>query len=261
MFFFFNVKTLKQKLELIYNITCAQLKSRYRKTFVGFLWVLLNPILTFGIQALIFKHILKVNTDNYYLFLLSGIIPWIFMTSSLTMTVGIFVSSRPTLVAFKIDPWIFLISQILDNFINFTASFIILIFIVDKSVFLNPWVIPLLAISTLLLTLFIFFLSLLLATLNVFLRDTQFILAFALNLAYFVTPIFYQKSLLPLKVQRFVEFNPLYIFIKPFQNLLWKLDTELYWNSMLVAFLTFAVLSIICIIFWRKKRDALYFQI
>ncbi|MDO9184041.1 MAG: ABC transporter permease [Bacteriovorax sp.] len=256
-----NPKAIRQKLELIYTITIAQMKSRYRKTFAGFLWVILNPILTFWVQALIFKHVLKINIENYYLFLLAGVIPWVFITSSLTMTVGIFVSNRPTLMAFKIDPWVFLISQLLDNFINFVVSYLILILIVDKTVFLNPWVIPLLMLTTFFLVVFAFFLSFLLATLNVFFRDTQFILSFVLGLAYFVTPIFYQKSLLPLNIQKLVDFNPLYIFIKPFQNLLWKFDVGLYWSSMLDAFGVMVLVSCVCLIYWRKKRNVLYFQI
>ena len=112
MFSFFNSTDIKQKADLVYTITFAQLKSRYRKTVAGFLWVLLNPILTFCVQALIFKNVLKINIENYYLFLLAGIVPWIFITSSLSMTVSVFVANRPALMAFKIDPWIFLISQL-----------------------------------------------------------------------------------------------------------------------------------------------------
>ena len=261
MSFSLNISALKQKSELIYTITLAQLKSRYRKTFAGFLWVLINPILTFGVQALIFKNVLKVSIDNYYLFLLAGLIPWIFITSTLSMTVGVFINNRSTLMAFKIDPCVFLISQLLDNFINFVASYIILIFIVDHTVFLNPWVIPLMILSTILLILFVFFMSFFLATLNVFFRDTQFILSFVLSLAYFVTPIFYQKSLLPPAIQQAVEYNPLYIFIKPFQNILYKYDFELYWNSMFFAFITLIVFALVSIIFWKRKRDGLYFQI
>lgn len=256
-----NTKKIKQKYDLIHTLTYAQLKSRYRKTFAGFLWVLINPLLTFGVQALIFKHVLKVNTENYYLFLLAGLVPWIFITSTLSMTVGVFVTSRPTLMAFKIDPWIFLVSQLLDNFINYIAAYLILILVVDKSIFLNPWVIPLMLLATVVLILFIFFLSFLLATLNVFFRDTQFILSFVLSLAYFVTPIFYQKDLLPLEIQKWVEFNPFYIFIKPFQNILWQFSLESFWKSMLVAIIALIITGVFSIIFWRKKRDVLYFQI
>ena len=256
-----DAKILKQQIDIVKTITLAQMKSRYRKTFAGFLWVMLNPILTFGIQAIIFKHILKVNVEHYYLFLLSGVIPWIFITSTLNMTVNVFISNRPALMAFKIDPWVFLISLLLDNFINFLISFVLLIAIVDKSIFQNIWIFPLALVATSLMVMFTFFASFFLATLNVFFRDVQFVLSFALSLAFFVTPVFYDKSLLPIEIQKIIEFNPIYIFIKPFQNLLWKFNIQLFWESVLSALLVLVIGMVASLIYWRKKRDVLYFQI
>ena len=54
------------------NLTVANMKSRYRKTFAGFLWVVMSPILIYGVQSLVFKHFLKIDIPDYSLFLLGG---------------------------------------------------------------------------------------------------------------------------------------------------------------------------------------------
>lgn len=256
-----NTRNWKKQGELIAAITFAQMKSRYRKTFAGFVWVVLNPVLTFVVQAIIFKHILKIEIENYFVFLMSGLVPWIFIMSSLTMTVNTFITNRSTLMAFKIDPWVFLISQILDNFINFIASYLVMICFIDFSLFFNPWLIPLFILTTLLLVIFVFFLSLFLATLNVYFRDTQYILQFVTTLALFITPIFYPPTLLPLNYQRLIELNPFYVIIKPFQNLIWKYDFTAYWQSFAIAAsMTFGVCILACL-YWRNNRNGLFFRI
>ena len=63
-------------------LTVANMKARYRKTMIGFFWVVLGPILMYSVQAFVFQKFLKLELHNYYLFLLGGLLPWIFITSS-----------------------------------------------------------------------------------------------------------------------------------------------------------------------------------
>src|ERR1035437_5970491 len=72
-------------------LTVANLKSRYRKTFVGFLWVILNPLILYGVQSLVFMKFLKLQVPNYTLFLLSGLLPWVFIVQSVEMCTSLIV--------------------------------------------------------------------------------------------------------------------------------------------------------------------------
>lgn len=255
------IGSLRQNFELVITMTKATMKSRYRKTLAGFFWVILNPILTFSVQSIIFTHILKLQMDNYFLFLLSGIIPWIFLTSTISMTVSLFVSSRPVLMAFKLDPRIFVLAQTIDNFITFVISFLILLFL-NRDI----EVVSVVKIIMLLISLFItcstaFFASCLLATLHSFMRDTQFIVQFALNLIYFITPIFYPKELIPAQYQWAITYNPFFIIIKPFQSIFWKYNFSLYIDDTLKALGILVAVMIISVLYWEKNKDALYFKI
>lgn len=255
------LRPFKQDLDLVISMTKATMKSRYRKTIAGFLWVILNPILTFAVQALIFKHILKVNVDNYYLFLLSGIIPWIFLTTTMNMTVSLFVVNRPVLMAFKLDPRIFVLAQTIDNFITFIISFLALLVMNGQWDILWGFKIPMFIAALLLLCLAVFFISCFFAILHVFMRDTQFILQFVLNLFYFITPIFYPKELIPEKFQWVITYNPLYILIKPFQSIFWKYDPSLFLTDYFKAVGLVAIIMTVTLVYWRRKKDVLYFRI
>ena len=255
------LKSLKQNYDLVFSMTKATMKSRYRKTTAGFLWVILNPILTFAVQAIIFKHILKVNIENYYLFLLSGVIPWIFLTSTINMTVSTFVMNRPVLMAFKLDPRIFILSQAIDNFITFIVSFVALLLLNAQFNIFYGLKIPMFILALLLICISVFFISCLLATLHVFMRDTQFIVQFGLNLFYFITPIFYPKELIPEQYQWAININPLFILIKPFQSIFWKYNPNLFFTDALKSVFLMITIGIVTLIYWERKKDVLYFRI
>ena len=261
MQFFLNKDVIFQNVDLVLTLTKSTLKSRYRKTVAGFLWVILNPVLTFAVQAIIFKHILKVNVENFYLFLLSGVIPWIFITSTLNMTASSFVQNRAVMMAFKLDPWIFILAQSLDNLITLVASFTILLLMTgDLSVFMGLRI-PLFVLTLFLLAFATFFLSFLIATIHVFMRDTQFIVQFLLNLIYFITPIFYPKDLIPAKYQWLINYNPLFILIKPFQSIFWRYDISLFVKDSLNSLVLIFLITTFCILFWRRKKNDIYFNI
>ena len=92
-------------------------------------------------------------------------------------------------------------------------------------------------------------------------RDTQFILQFILNLAYFITPIFYPKELIPERLQWVVSFNPLFIIIKPFQSIFWKYDLHLFALDFFRALVLTTILILACAIYWRRKKNEIYFRL
>lgn len=256
-----SFKDFLKELELILVITKAQIKSRYRKTFAGFLWVIMNPILTFTVQALIFRHVLRLEVDRYYVFLLAGVIPWIFITSSVLMTVSTFVTQRSTFTAFQIKPWILILSTVLDNFINYVISYLILGLLIEPGTFFTVVPILMFVLSSFILVLFTFFISFGLAILHVMFRDTQFILQFLINLAYFITPIFYPLSFIAPEYQFIIKLNVFYYFIRPFQNLFWEFDLALFGISLLEALLVLTAGIVLTLIMWRKNKNALYLKL
>lgn len=234
------------------------MKSRYRKTWAGFLWVVLNPILLFGVHSLIFKAILKVDIPNYFLFLLGGLLPWVFITSNVVMTTNTFLTQRDVIKSFSLSPLSLLFAHTFDNFINFIAAFLILLIIllgISAPAFGTIWQLPL---AILLLLIFTLSLATILATMQVFFRDIQFITQFFNNIMYLLTPIFYPPEFIPAQFQWTVYCNPYYIIIQPFQVIL----NNYYNRSLTDAFLWSAGLTIvttaIATLCWKKGKKKLY---
>ena len=175
-------------------LTFANMKSRYRKTFAGFLWVVMNPLIMYAIQCYVFKRVLSSTNKDYSLFLLGGLLPWFFISQSLEMGTSVFVSSAHLLKANFVHPLVILSAQIFDNAINFFFAFVIVLLISAWFGSHVPYGVILLPLPLLLLFFGTFSLSLALATINVFFRDTRFVVSVALNVLFFTTPIFYAEA-------------------------------------------------------------------
>lgn len=240
------------------DLTVASIKSRYRKTWAGFLWVILNPIMLFGVQSLVFRKFLRIDVPSYFLFLLGGLLPWIFITSTIQMGTPLFVSQAQLLRSFKINPWVILSSQVLDGFINFIASFLLIMlpfyFYYDKSV-VNLLALPLATIPLLIGTLS---LTVTFSILNVFYRDINFVMGFIFSLLFFLTPIFYPKEFVPAEWQWLIKFNPIIYLIEPFREVLHQSVGSEFFSLLLQSFLISLGLAIVAIFTWKRKQNDFY---
>jgi len=242
------------------DLTVASLKSRYRKTFAGFIWVVLSPLLMFGVQSLVFKTFMRIQVPDYNLFLLGGLLPWIFFSSTIQMTTPLFVSQSHLLRSFKINPMVIFGSQVLDNFINFVASFLLIVlpfYLSTGRDFSTLLLLPLALIPLLIGTLSI---GVALSTINVFFRDTNFVMGFVFNLLFYVTPVFYPKEYIPTNWQWIVDFNPAIYLLNPFRSLIYFSDGT-FWMACLNGFGVSLVLFLAAVMIWKRKRNAFYHKL
>lgn len=251
----------KRNLLVISTLTLSEMKGRYRNTWAGFLWVIINPIMMFSVHALVFKHILKIDIDRYYVFLLGGLLPWIFVSSTLSMTSHTFITAREVLLSFQISPVALMGSKVIDNFINFLAPFFILFIVLSfqedfetAGLLTVPLSMVLVFISTYAIAVFV-------AVLQVYLRDVQYILNFGLSLLYFLTPIFYPKEMVPKNLAWIVDINPIYAIIRPLQIALYDFNAKDLNEALLTSFVVTILVVIGATLFWRSKRNELYLYI
>ena len=207
-----------QQLHLLKSITIANLKVRYRKTWIGFLWVLINPVILLTVQSFVFIHLLNIPRSNYIYFLISGFLPWILFSQTLEMGTNILKAQSQMLKAFSIPPLILVGALILENLINFIAS-VILIYLPLCAYFgYSPFIIATWIVSLFPLVLALTALTYLAATWNIFLRDLKYLVSFLLSISYFLTPIFYPISAIPEKFRPIVQYNPIAMLLRPFQD-------------------------------------------
>jgi ABC-type polysaccharide/polyol phosphate export permease len=240
----------------------AQIKVRYRKSMAGFIWVCLNPLLLFGAQAFIFKNILNINLDHYLLFLLTGLIPWTILTQGIEMGIPLLYNSRELIKNFCVTPAVlvssFLIDHILTSLVTFSITLVAVYFIhpfpITEAFILLPACLLVLLIG---LWNMIFTLGLL----NVFFRDTKFVISFLHQLLFFLTPVFYPVEMLPTFFKALAQINPYYILILPIRNCLYPEALANLSQSMSVALGFIFLHAIFNQILWKKERNSFYLKI
>lgn len=242
------------------DLTLASLKSRYRKTFAGFIWVILNPLMMFGVQSLVFKYFLKLQLPDYNLFLLAGLLPWIFFSSTIQMTTPIFVGQSHLLRSFKINPMVILCSQVLDNFINFCCSFLIILLPFYLSAGRDLTSLILLPLAMLPVLIGTASLCLCLSTVNVFFRDTNFVIGFLLNIGFYLTPIFYPREYIPPQWSWIVDLNPAVYLLSPFRNLIY-FDGSKFLLSVIQGLGVALVFFLLAALVWKRKRNGFYHRL
>jgi lipopolysaccharide transport system permease protein len=241
--------------------TWASMKARYRKTWAGVLWVVASPILTYSIQALVFKHFLKLEVPDYYLFLLGGLLPWIFLVSTIEMCTPLYVTHAEVLKSFQLSPVVLLASQILDNFINFLIAFLFLLvpLVISQSSFhLGLFFLPL-ALAQLLIT--VAAIASVFSLLQVFYRDIRYIIPFFVNILFFLTPIFYPKEIVPDRFRFLIEFNPILKIITPFRMSIYEFELYPFILAMGEGLIVTVVIVICSLFFWRRSVNEFYLHL
>ncbi|MBI3543172.1 MAG: ABC transporter permease [Deltaproteobacteria bacterium] len=245
----------------IQTLAIANLKARYRKTFAGFLWVVLNPLIMFGVQSLVFRKFIRLEVPDYGMFLLSGLLPWIFILQTLEMSTSLLVVNGRLLKSFPLNPLVCLLAQLCDNAVNFVAAFVL--------VLVPVWIrtpgskLGLIFLPLPILTLFIgvFGLAWLLASLQVFFRDTRFMVSFVMSFAFFLTPVFYPVEYVPSQFRWMVLVNPFHHLLVPFRMSLYSFTPQGFAHAIGVAAGVALFFLGAAAVFWRLKRNDVYLNI
>lgn len=218
-----------QTIKKIIYLTVYQMRSRYRKTFAGFIWVVSSPILTFFVQSIIFRAIFKFNVEQYPLYLMSGLMPWFFISQTLYSSTTCLVASREILLAFKIEPFVIVAANVLDQFISFIVAFAIVAGFVVLPIITSYTFLQILTILINFIMIFYFVLmfNFLLAFWYAFYRDINYITNFLLGLMFYITPIFFEENLFPRSYHWILQMNIFIPFVKTFQISLHS------WNGMI----------------------------
>lgn len=244
------------------TLTRANIKSRYRNTFAGLLWVVMSPILMFTAQGFAFRFVLKIHYENYPLFLLSGLLPWIFFNTSVVMCTTSMTAQSRLFKSFPLHPLAVLVATILDNLINFALSFVLilvpLVAFTPKTNLLNFALIPVPLLSLFVATVA---LAWLLASLQVFFWDTKFIVDFVASIAFYLTPIFYPAEFVDPSYRWFVANNPFALLIDPIQLLSRAQLPEDYLSRLALSYLVSLSLLCAAALFWYRKKNSVYFYL
>lgn len=210
--------------ELLIELTKREIKQRYKQSLLGYAWVILNPLAQMLALSFVFSRILAVGAIGvpYSIFLYVGLLPWTFLSTSLITSANTLVLNGKLLTKVSLPRAVFIQSTILAKLVDFLLASTLLMFLfayfqVGIS-FLSLWFVPLFALQIL----FTYGLALLIAALNVFYRDIQYLLNFILMIWMYITPIIYPPTFFDEKYQWIFNLNPMAFMITAYRQVLFE---------------------------------------
>jgi len=204
-----RIKELYHYRQMLFSLVLTDLRTRYKGSVLGFLWTFLNPLLMLLVYSFVFSNIMRMNIDNYPMFLFVAILPWIFFQSSIQNSINIIIRNGNLVKKIYFPREVLPISAVLGGAINYLFGLAVLIpALLISGISLKPAILllPFILLIQALLTLGI---SFIVSALNVYFRDLEHIVAFLLQLGFYLTPIIFPVQLLPEKFWPFFRLNPL----------------------------------------------------
>lgn len=216
-----RLKEIYIKRDILRSLVIKDLKNRYIGSRLGFGWSIINPLLLALVISFVFTNIFKTSKYNFTFFVLSGMLPWFFFSSSVNESANSVLSSSSLLNQFSIPREMFPVVTVFSNFIVFLTGLGILLpffIVVNMNILRTIAYLPLLLIVYFCFTLGLSFIT---ASTNILFRDLSHMLNIGLMLWMWITPIFYSVDSIPPAYSKFIYLNPVVPFIYLFHALLY----------------------------------------
>lgn len=257
------IKRLREELqrffafdELLKQLIIRDVKLKYRRSYLGYLWSILNPLIMMIVLVTVFSNLFsRFDIPNYPLYLISGQILFSLMVESTNMSIGSIIGNAHLIKKTYVPKYIFTMSKVSSSLVNalFSLGALLIVMIMTRADF--SW--NLLLIPFVILQVFIFSLglSMFLSAAAVFFRDIQYLWGVFVSMWLYLTPIFYPTNIIPENYQLlYKNANPMYLYIEQFRDIvLYAKLPNVY--SVLIGFWLALLVLLIGSWYFNKKQD------
>ena len=213
---------LRKYHNLIEELVMRDIKTKYRRSVLGVLWSMLNPLLMMMITAVVFSELFRFQVDNYVLYLLTGQIIFVFYSESTSFAMGSILQNGSLIKKVYVPKFLFPLSRVASSGVNlcFTLPAMLAIMLYTGA----PINIRLLFAIIPLFFMFLFCIGigLILSAVTVYFRDVFHLYGVLLSALNYGTPIFYPESIVPEKYIWLLHLNPVYYYLKAFRAVVYS---------------------------------------
>lgn len=245
-------KELYNYRDMLKNLVKRDIRGRYKGSALGFIWNFVLPLVQILVMVIVFGAIFKNQVPNYPLYMISGMVIWIWFSESISETSGVLVGNSELLKKIYFPRAILPISTVISKMINFLILllFAIIVMVVMKhEVTINLLFLPIIIVISYVM---ILGLSLILSALDVFLRDVQYIISALLMAWIWATPIMYMTSTINNELLNTVcKYNPMTYFVEMFHDVLY-LGIAPNLENLLIALAIAVVALVVGVIVFRQ---------
>lgn len=246
---------------LMKQLIIRDFKVKYKRSVLGIVWSLLYPVLMMLVMAMVFSQMFKFRMDgvNYLVYLMTGLVMFNYFSEASNTAMTSVVTNFSLINKVYIPKYIFPIAKALFVGINFLLTLIpLLVIILITGSTPNIWyiVLPYIFLCMLLFTMGI---GLLLSAISVFLRDMFYIYGIILTIWNYVTPVFYDISIIPETLQPLFKLNPLYIFITGARTIILNGQLPAPMELLSMFIIGAGTLAIGAIVFKKNQDKFIYY--
>lgn len=250
-----NLRELFQYRHMLISVVRKELRSRYKGSFLGFLWTFVNPLLQLIVYSIVFPIILRNNQENYPMFLFVALLPWIFLTASIQGATTSIVGGANLVKKIYFPRLILPLSVVCTNLINYIFGLSIVfigLLVTGVHLTLNVFWLPVvLAIEFI----FAFGLALIFSALYVKFRDLEHIVGIITMVWFYLTPIVFDVDIFPKQMSDVIIYNPMVPIINAFRNIL-LYGKQPDWASLMYGVIVGMVLLIIGVFVFCKSEKS-----
>lgn len=240
---------------LLGELVARDIKIKYRRSVLGVLWTLLNPLCMMIVLSVVFSNLFRFDIENFPLYLLSGQVIFNFFSNSTTSAMSSIVSSASLIKKVYVPKYLFVLANIISSFINLLASFVALILVMLATRAELHWMVLLVPIPLILLVLFSLGMGLALAAITVKFRDVMHLYSVFITALMYLTPVIYPMSILPEWLSVIVKLNPITNFLTMFRDVMLN-NTFFGWQSLIIAIIETALMLIFGLYVFYKNQDS-----
>ena len=207
---------------LLSELVARDIKIKYRRSVLGVLWTLLNPLCMMIILSIVFSSIFKFDVENFPFYVLSGQVIFNFFNDSTTSSMSAIISSASLIKKVYVPKYLFVLSRVMSSFINLMASFTALLLVMVATRAELHWTVFLSVIPLAMVVLFSFGVGMFLAAITVRFRDVIHLYSVFTTGLLYLTPVIYPMAALPDVVKTIVMINPLTNYLLMFRDVMFN---------------------------------------
>lgn len=263
------IKNFTKYRYLLKELIKKNIKLKYRRSYLGILWTLIEPLLTMIVLTFVFGEMLgRKGADPdvpFAVYVLTGRLLYSFFSSATNSAMRSIRSNSAMIKKVYVPKYMYPLSGILSNFVIFLISLIVLAGVIIFFVFTGAYKavpnmqLPFVLLSLINLIVLAMGVGMILATLCVFFRDVEYLWSVTLMLIMYCSAIFYYATSLGAGTRHLIKFNPLFGIIDNFRRCLFGqgMDTNLFLYTGGVS----VVLFVIGLFMFYRKQDAFILNI
>lgn len=245
------IKELYNYRQLLKSNVRKEIRGKYKGSFLGVLWSFVNPLLTTLVYAIVFPFILKGAQEHYTTFIVTAILPWTFFTTSIQQGTNCILLQGAIIKKVYFPRIILPLSIVISTLINFLISCIIIgIFLICSGIGFS-WYILFLPVIALIQFILTFGIVLITSSIDVYVRDLEYIVNFFVSMLFYATPVLYSMDMFPKKVQMLLHLNPMATIMESYRNIFFyqKMPNLI---GLVIVFIFSIILLALSIIIFRK---------